>query len=284
MNKDITIVLISHKSKDLVMTFIKKIYEKFDIIIVDNSYDLNLKKKIKNDYPKVVLELVENKGYGAAINHANNLVKTNYFLISNPDIVGIDEKKINKFIDVAKGLNDKFSSLGPRYIDADEKSHIQSDEQLDIAEMKFISGACMLFKKETFQILGGFDENFFLYFEESDFCLRANKVNKNYQINNIKVKHNVGSSVSINNYREKKELEKLRNWHFIWSKFYYYKKNYGLVYSLIYFIPTLIRVIFRIILYTLIRNNEKREKYLIRFNGLLSSIKGMKSYKRINNK
>ena len=284
MNKDITIVLISHKSKDLVIAFIKKIYEKFDIIIVDNSYDLDLKKKIKNDYPKVVLELVENKGYGAAINHANNLVKTNYFLISNPDIVGIDEKKINKFIDVAKGLNDKFSSLGPRYIDADEKSHIQSDEQLDIAEMKFISGACMLFKKETFQILGGFDENFFLYFEESDFCLRANKVNKNYQINNIKVKHNVGSSVSINNYREKKELEKLRNWHFIWSKFYYYKKNYGLVYSLIYFIPTLLRVIFRIILYTLIRNNEKREKYLIRFNGLLSSIKGMKSYKRINNK
>ena len=284
MNKDITIVLISHKSKDLVITFIKKIYEKFDIIIVDNSYDLDLKKKIKNDYPKVVLELVENKGYGAAINHANNLVKTNYFLISNPDIVGIDEKKINKFIDVAKGLNDKFSSLGPRYIDADEKSHIQSDEQLDIAEMKFISGACMLFKKETFQILGGFDENFFLYFEESDFCLRANKVNKNYQINNIKVKHNVGSSVSINNYREKKELEKLRNWHFIWSKFYYYKKNYGLVYSLIYFIPTLLRVIFRIILYTLIRNNEKRKKYLIRFNGLLSSIKGMKSYKRINNK
>ena len=49
MNKDITIVLISHKSKDLVMTFIKKIYEKFDITIVDNSYDLDLKKKIKND-------------------------------------------------------------------------------------------------------------------------------------------------------------------------------------------------------------------------------------------
>ena len=125
---------------------------------------------------------------------------------------------------------------------------------------------------------------FFLFFEESDFCLRANRVNKNYQINNIKVKHNVGSSVYINNYREKKEIEKLRNWHFIWSKFYYYKKNYGLVYSLLYFIPTLLRVIFRIILYTLIRNNEKREKYLIRFNGLLSSIKGMKSYKRINNK
>ena len=147
MNKDITIVLISHKSKDLVITFIKKIYEKFDIIIVDNSYDLDLKKKIKSDYPKVVLELVENKGYGAAINHANNLVKTNYFLISNPDIVGIDEKKIIKFIDVAKGLNDKFSALGPRYIEADEKSLIQSDEQLDIAEMKFISGACMFFKK-----------------------------------------------------------------------------------------------------------------------------------------
>ena len=33
----------------------------------------------------------------------------------------------------------------------------------------------MFFKKKNFDLIGGFDENFFLYFEESDFCLRAHK-------------------------------------------------------------------------------------------------------------
>ena len=65
--------------------------------------------------------------------------------------------------------------------------------------MTFISGACMFFKKKTFDLLGGFDEFFFLYFEESDFCLRAHKIYKNYQINTIKVKHNVGTSVEAKN-------------------------------------------------------------------------------------
>ena len=79
-------------------------------------------------------------------------------------------------------LKDKFSSLGPRYINANPKSHVQSDERIEIADMKFISGACMFFKTETFKSLEGFDENFFLYFEESDFCLRSYKINKNYWV------------------------------------------------------------------------------------------------------
>jgi len=283
MNEDVTVVLISHKSKDLIINFIKEIYNKFRIIIIDNSNDKILEKEIKLTYPNVTLKLIENNGYGAAINYASKLIKTNYFLVSNPDVEGLNEKNIINFVTASSVLNDRFSSLGPRFLNTDPKSHVQSDQLINIAEMKFISGACMFFKKETFQILGGFDENFFLYFEESDFCFRANKVNKNYQINSIKVKHHVGSSVFISNYKEKIEIEKLRNWHFIWSKFYYYKKNYGQTYSILYFIPTLLRILIRITLYTLIKNNKKREKYLIRFNGLFSSIRGLKSYKRLNN-
>jgi GT2 family glycosyltransferase len=283
MNEDVTVVLISHKSKDLILNFIREIYNRFKIIIIDNSNDKALEKEIEQNYPNVTLELVENNGYGAAINYASKLIKTNYFLISNPDINGLTEKNILDFVAAAKTLDDKFSSLGPRFLNVDPKSHIQSNHQIIIAEMKFISGACMFFKKETFQLLGGFDENFFLYFEESDFCLRAHKINKNYQINNIKIHHNTGSSVYVDNHKEKKEIEKLRNWHFIWSKFYYYKKNYGLIFSVIYFIPTLIRTVFRIFLYSLINNDEKREKYLIRFSGLYCSIRGIKSYKRLSN-
>ena len=56
----------------------------------------------------------------------------------------------------------------------------------------------MFFKKETFDLIGGFDEKFFLYFEESDFCIRSHKIKKNYQVNDIKFSQ-VGTSVSTNN-------------------------------------------------------------------------------------
>ena len=283
MNKDLTVVLLSHKSKKLITRFVKEIYNKFEIIIIDNSNDKELEKEIAQNYSNITLKFIENNGYGAAINYASKLIKTNYFLICNPDIEGMNEKNILEFLTSAKKLDDKFSSLGPRYINANKKSHIQSDPTVEIAEMKFISGACMFFKKEIFDSLGGFDEKFFLYFEESDFCLRAHKINKNYQINRIKVKHYTGTSVQVESNEEKRKLQKLYNWHFIWSKFYYYKKNYGFFYSLIYFFPIIIRTVSKIIFYMIFKNLEKKEKYTVRLNGLIRSIRGLSSNKRINN-
>ena len=280
MNDEVTIILVSHKSKNLVLNFIKNFYTKYKILIIDNSNDIDLKNILEKKYPEITIRIIENNGYASAINYGSKLVKTNYFLISNPDIEGLTSINIDKFLDVAKNLNDNFSLLGPRYIGADKKSHIQSNPKIEIAEMKFISGACMFFKKEIFDKLGGFDENFFLYFEESDFCLRAHKIFKNYQINTIEVKHNVGSSVKVENTDEKNNLIELYNWHFIWSKFYYYKKNYGYVFSLFYFFPIIIRIIFKINLNMILKNSFKEKKYKIRLDGLISSIRGKKSYKR----
>ena len=207
MNREISIVLLSHKSRDLIINFIKKIYGKFTIIIIDNSNQASLKEEIEKNYPNVKLEIVENNGYGAAINYASKLIKTEYFIISNPDIIGLDETNIKNFLIAAKKLDNKFSALGPRYVNMDKKSLKQSNENQAIAEMKFISGACMFFKKEIFDSLNGFDENFFLYFEESDYCLRA--IKKNYQINNIKVIHNVGTSGILKDEDEKKKIRKI---------------------------------------------------------------------------
>ena len=280
MNDEVTIILVSHRSKNLVLNFIKNFYTKYKILIIDNSNDIDLKNILEKKYPEITIRIIENNGYASAINYGSKLVKTNYFLISNPDIEGLTSINIDKFLDVAKNLNDNFSLLGPRYIGADKKSHIQSNPKIEIAEMKFISGACMFFKKEIFDKLGGFDENFFLYFEESDFCLRAHKIFKNYQINTIEVKHNVGSSVKVENTDEKNNLIELYNWHFIWSKFYYYKKNYGYIFSLFYFFPIIIRIIFKINLNMILKNSFKEKKYKIRLDGLISSIRGKKSYKR----
>ncbi len=283
MNKDISILVLSHKSKSLVINLIKKLCNKFPMIVVDNSDDLELERKLNTEYPEVIYHSIDNNGYGAAINFGSNFIKTKYFLILNPDIEDIDEKKIIYFEKAASKLNDKFSVLGPRYINLDIKSIKQSNENIEIADWKFISGACMFIKIETFNLLSGFDENFFLYFEESDFCLRGYKINKNYQINNIKIKHNIGTSVNLESVAEKEKLNNLYNWHFTWSKFYYFKKHYGFLISMIYFLPILFRTNMKIFFFRILSKHNKIKKYEIRNHALLSSIKGEKSYKRINN-
>ena len=133
MNKNITIVIISHKSKDLVINFVKKTYDKFKLIIIDNSNDTELKNFLDKYYPNTIIKIVENNGFGSAINYASTLVKTDYFLSCNPDITELNEKNIIEFENVAKKLNDEFCVLGPRYKNLNEKSIKQSSKKKEIA-------------------------------------------------------------------------------------------------------------------------------------------------------
>ena len=282
MNEDVTVIIIGHKSKNLILNYIKPIHEKFRIIIIDNSNDFDLTNLIRINYPNILIKNVENDGYGAAINYGSKLVKTKYFLISNPDLTGINEDNLNKFIQVAKKLNDKFSTLGPRYEHANPKTLIQSNEKIEISEFKVISGACMFFNKKNFETIGGFDENFFMYFEENDFCLRSFKIYKNYQINSIKVYHNAGNSVSYDNIEEKELHEHFRTWHFMWSKFYFFKKRYTLLIAFLIFLPIIFRLIIRITFHTFFGNKKQLKKYRSRCSGLFNSIIGNKSKLRVN--
>ena len=60
MNQDVTIIILTHKSKNLVIDYIKDIYKKFKIIIVDNSNDTELKSIINNNYQDTDIHLISN--------------------------------------------------------------------------------------------------------------------------------------------------------------------------------------------------------------------------------
>ena len=277
----ITIVLISHKSTNNVLKFVEGLSAKYDILVIDNSNDNILREKLKNKI-NVKFHTSKNRGYGAAINYASNLIKTEYFFVFNPDILNINDKFIDLFCDKAKYLRNDFLCIGPRYLNVNEKSHKQSNIKIKIAKISAINGACMLINKKSFNLLNGFDENIFLFFEENDLCKRGLKKGLNvYQINEISVVHASGTSVEVNSEKEKKQLISLRNWHYVWSKFYFYRKHYGFFLTLIYFIPTLIRMLFRIFIYSLTKNEEKKNKFAVRLNALLNAIKGLNSSMRI---
>ncbi len=280
--KEVTIVIISHKSKKKVIKLIRNISNQLKIIIVENSQDKSIEKELSNFKGNVELIFSENNGYGSAINLARTRVTTKYFFVLNPDMQKIDDKLINVFYNSAKELNDNFGALGPRFENVSEKSHKQSNISEEYGQIESISGSAMFFCSEVFDKNGRFDENFFLYFEETDYCYRSNKNNfKIYQINSQKVHHEIGTSVETSGEEELNKLKKLYAWHFIWSKFYYYRKRYGRLTSLILFFPTLLRIILRIFLNIVTGNKKNKLKYKIRLNGLVSSIKNNRSYKRI---
>ena len=282
IHKEVSIVIISHKSKKRVISLINEISHDFKIIIIENSLDKSIESELPKQSKNIQIIFSENNGYGSAINLARKHVVTKYFFVLNPDILKVNDQLINAFCDAAKELKDNFGALGPRFEKVSEKSHKQSNINEKYGQIESISGSAMFFCCEIFDRNRGFDENFFLYFEETDYCFRSNKNDyKIYQINSQRVYHDIGTSVETESENEANELKNLYIWHFIWSKFYYCKKRYSFPIALIIFIPIILRILFRITLASISNNTNKKEKYLIRLNGLIASIRGIQSYKRL---
>ena len=277
--KKVTLIFVTYFSKKKLLEFLKNTPKDINIIVIDNSKDKSL-EALKKKFKKLEIIFGNNQGYGASINYASKKVKTKYFFAVQVDVEGINKHSLNKFIYYAEKLNDKFSFLGPRFIDAPKKGHIQSDNTKELQKIFCVHGSAMFFNKKNFDKISGFDEKFFLYWEERDLAKKFEKINLYcYQINCINVKHFKGSSVILHN--DSDNLINLYNWHFIWSKFYFFKKHYGLLISLLSFIPVIIRIHYRIILYTIINNKKKQKKYFIRWDGLKKSILNKNSSMRI---
>ena len=88
----------------------------------------------------------------------------------------------------------------------------------------------------------------FLYFEEDDLCKRGNiKKYYSYKTNKVIIDHNIGTSVTN---IKKVEQNRLKETHFgilFGQIFYFHSKYYGKLLSIIIFIPTFVKIIFKIL-------------------------------------
>ena len=270
---DITVVIITYKSEKIIHEFLKKIPTNIKTIIIENSEDYKLKEKIERDYKNISFYLKKNDGVSSSLNYAVDKISTKYFLQISPDINFL-YKDLDLYKNLAKKLDDKFAAIGPRFLNVKSKSHKQIKQYKEYDIIDSIHGSCMFINKKCFEEIGRFDDNFFLYFEETDYCYRAKKKGYySFQINTSKVE-SLGRSIDIDNMDEK--MSNILIWHFIWSKYYFNKKKYGNILTFIIFIPILIRTIFKICLYKII-GNKKILKYKYRLDGLLKSIANKKS-------
>ena len=275
--EDITVLITSFRSKEKIYSCLQSIGTKAKIIIIENSNDIELKEKAESLYPNLQCILsAENLGYAKGNNLGLSKVKTKFALIINPDAY-LDKDTFENFITAAKKIKN-FSIIAPYIQEKKDENMLKKNELNKILEVDNVKGFAMFLKMDEFEDTGFFDENFFIYFEEIDLCKRLRKKNKKIFLDpNIKIFHAGGSShdKEINN-----QMELSRNWHWMWSSFYFYKKHHGYFYALFKMIGKFVSAIFKIILFTLMFNKNKRNIYYQRFSGILNSMMLRKSWYR----
>ena len=122
VSNEITIVIVSYKSKNKISNFLKYLEINFRVIIIENSDDLSIKNEISKISENIEVYFTGNIGYGSSANYARKIIKTKYFFLLNPDLIGIDNKVIEFFLNQANKMKDNFSCLGPRYTNIDKKT------------------------------------------------------------------------------------------------------------------------------------------------------------------
>lgn len=279
IHNNLHILSISYKSDHLIHNFIKQFNKKFKITLVENSNNFLLKKQLEKKYKNLdVIISGKNLGFGKAFNLGIKSInsKYKYVLHVNPD-AKINEKNINmlfKFLDENKSA----AIVSPREI-LKRKSKNKVSKKINFTEVESIRGFVMMLNIKNCKKTNFFDENFFLYMEEVDFCKRLNFLNKKIYLLEFAEAEHLGGKSHNSNFNFKMELQ--RNWHFMWSLYYFNKKHYGLYFALKVTIKKFISSFFKKYFYLITNNKKKHLIYKYRFDGLLNSYLNQKSFLRI---
>lgn len=206
---DLSIIIVTHNQFDKVRVCLKSIFNhqpdlQFEIIVVDNGSKEGNPDVLKTEFPEIRLIKQENLGMGAGNNRGAKEATGEYLLILNPD-TEIMPGSIKSMIDCHKS-DPSAGLVGPKLLYPDGERQISCYRFPDIflpffrrtflgkfrqsyldyylfknvdldktQEVDWVMGSCLLLKKSLYDELGGFDERFFMYFEDTDLCKRINR-------------------------------------------------------------------------------------------------------------
>jgi GT2 family glycosyltransferase len=178
-------------------------------IVVDQHSDSAAAARIAEEFPDVLLiRMDRNTGFAAGVNRGARDARARYLLLLNPDTIvqpdllgwladwldahpdvgvagprlqnedGSIQASARRFPDYTTAIAGRSSWL-TRALPGNKLSQrnlpgldVSGDTALDV---DWISGACMMVRREVFDAVGGMDEGFFLYWEDADFCRRVSR-------------------------------------------------------------------------------------------------------------
>jgi N-acetylglucosaminyl-diphospho-decaprenol L-rhamnosyltransferase len=287
--QNLSIIIVTYKSEMVIHDCIKSIEKDMKIIVVENSDNSQFKEELESAYVNVSCVLTsKNLGMGAGNNIGIKKVKTDFVLILNPDVI-LEASTINELILASKKITN-FAILAPISTDINHPNYILLknkkiwNEDESLFKVKSVDGFAMLLNKKRLDKVmtnNYFDENFFMYLENDDLCKRIRKINEDiYIILNSRIKHLGGKGV---NEKYKDEIELSRNWHWIWSKFYFNKKHFGYTKAFLDGLPKYISSLIKYFYFLLVKNKVKKKIYLNRASGFFNAAKNKPSWYRPNN-
>ena len=173
-----------------------------------------------------------------------------------------------------KDLNNKIYNNFEIY---NKHDPINSKNEFSLKEVDYVD-LTWLINKSNFDDSDLWDEKMFLYFEAQDFAKRLKKKKKKiYVADKINTFH-IGSS------SHDKKLEYFsnlnRNWHFNWSRHYYYKKHYGFMFAYRKSTSILIKFLMKILKNLIFFNTKQLKLTFVEIFGLLSSMINLPSFYR----
>ena len=185
----VSIIIVNYNGKELLQkcldSLLKVNYDNFEIILVDNNSTDGSVEFITKNYPSlIIIKLDSNKGFAEPNNVAAKISKGKYLLFLNNDTVVtpnfifemVKVMETDKKIAICQSLllkpdgsvdssGDFIDHLGVVY-----NSKTKIDE---IREVSSARGASMLVRSDIFEKLDGFDQKFFVTFEDVDLCWRS---------------------------------------------------------------------------------------------------------------
>lgn len=259
--KNTTFVITTFRSEKIIFDCLKHLPKNVKKIIVENSKNFSLKKKLEKKFKYLKCYVMKNNiGYGRANNFGIKKTKTKFAFILNPDA------KITKknFFAISKILSKIEFSIAAPITKKDQKNHNFTNNFVDV---DYVKGFAMVLNLQKIKNIF-FDENIFLYLEEIDLCKRVKSKNGKIVLINVKIDHLAGNShFDVNDF----EMEKSRNWHWMWSKFYFHKKHKNYLYSFLINLPNLSSLLIKYLFYSITLNKKKRIISKMRFLGLFNS-------------
>lgn len=255
----LSIVIVNYLQKDLLLKCIASLHKslqkgKFEVIVINNSKEEDI-SQIYELFPGVLIIQNENTGFSKANNLAVKHSKGDYLLFLNADteiLADFTNDLIDKFKNIkygAVGLKLKFGNgsfqnsfgLFPSILNEYTNRKIEisfrrkdetvtskrEKEYSEIKEVDWVTGAALFIKKAVFEEAGGFDERFFLYYEDIDLCLRLHQAGyRNYYYPFTDIIHHKGENTRSSFADESKKIQNT-------SQLLYYKLHKGLLQNLL---------------------------------------------------
>lgn len=196
--KKVGVVILNYKLKDEVNRALKSVFESdykdYEVILVDNDSNDEVEELIKK-YPKVhFIQTGQNLGFSGGNNIGIDLalnLECDYILLLNPD-AWITKATLKEMVEGIEKT--KAGILGPKIYFPDGKTILYAGGVFDlknvlgshrgvnqvddgsfdqVSETDYVTGGAMLVLRDVFEKVGRLDENYFLYYEDADFCFRA---------------------------------------------------------------------------------------------------------------